>query len=876
MGFASSLILLAVLAQASPAAPQPPALRLGSTVVPVEYALHLRLDPNRDDFSGVVDATVDVREPVRVFWVNAGSNLKVTSAVLESNGKHFQASVLPGGKDFAGFEFDSALPQGHANLRIEYTGKVELKSSNGLFRGKFGDVNYLFTQFEPLAARMAFPCFDEPAFKVPWQTTLEIPAAQEAFSNTPVETDVTLSGVRRITFAKTKPIPSYLVAFGVGPFEVVDAGTAGRKKTPIRIIVPRGRTADADYARKVTPIILDQLEKYFDVPYPYEKLDEMAVPLLGGAMENAGLVTYTSELILTPPKVETIGSQRAFFITAAHELAHQWFGDLVTMSWWNDTWLNESFATWMESQITDRVHPEWRNRVDEIDGHLQIMQQDSLLSARRVRQPVESDDDIENSFDGITYIKGGAVIRMLETWMGEKAFQKGVHYHMTHHPFGSATAEDFLASLATATKLPVGSAAISFISQTGVPQVDVALDCTGPQPLVKLSQKRFLPLGTEAPQDRLWKIPVCVKDSGGRECALLDEKEFSLPLKHTKGCPAWILTNPGLGGYYHVRYSDDLLNQLIAKEFDHLDLGERVALLGDTSALAASGTVKPSQALTLALRVKDAPEHELIDTAIATIQSIDMMVTPELRPNYQRLVRTMLGARARELGWLNKDGEPEETRLLRNSIVPFVAEAGEDPELIAQAKELASKWLTDHNVIPRDITWAVLTIAARDGDRAMFDGLVNAAKSEKDHVAREQILNALGRFRNPDLIRAAEQLYLTGDFDSRETWPLLFAGIREPAARRFPFDFVKANIDQVEKRLASGITGGEGNSAVIGVANGFCDESGKAEAEALFGSRAAKYTGGPRTLQQTLERIHQCGARVQANSPDVAAFLKNY
>ena len=871
----TSLLGLALFAQVSPPdSSQPPALRLGNAVVPVEYALELKLDPNKDDFSGVVQATVDVREPSRRFWVNSASNLTIASADLESNGQHFKARVLPGGKDFAGFEFDAPLPAGRAHLQIDYTGKLELKSSNGLFRGKFGDENYIFTQFEPIAARMAFPCFDEPAFKVPWQLTLEVPAKMEAFSNTSILTDATLSGVRRVTFGKTKPLPSYLVAFAVGPFDIVEAGTAGRKRTPVRIIVPHGRGEEAQYAKEVTTGILTELEKYFDVPYPYDKLDEVAVPLFGGAMENPGMVTYGSDLILSPPKSDSINRQRTYFIVAAHELAHQWFGDLVTMSWWNDTWLNESFATWMESQITDRIHPEWRNRVEEIQGHLGIMRQDSLLSARRIRQPVESNDDIDNSFDGITYIKGGAVIRMLETWMGEKAFQKGVHYHMTKHAFQNATAEDFLASLATATKLPVAAVTSTFIDQSGVPQIDVSLDCTSSPAKVKFTQTRFLPLGTESKEDRTWKVPVCVKYPGGRECELLESKESTMTLKHAKACPAWILANPGMGGYYHVRYSGTLLDQLIDKEFDSLDLPERVAVLGDTSALTISGAVKPSQALTLAVRVANAPEHEVVDTSIGIIGSIDRMVTPELRPNYRRLVVKTFGERARALGWLHHEGEPEEAKLLRNSIVPFVAETGRDPELIAQAKVLAAKWLTDHDAVPRDMSGSVLAVAARDGDRAFFDQLVAAAKSEKDQPARERILNALGQFRNPELIKAAQDLYLTGPFDSRETWSLLFTGGGEPETRRVPFDFVKANIDVIEKKVASGITGGEGNSILIQSASSFCDEAGRTEAEAFFGTRAAKYTGGPRTLAQTLEHIHQCAVRVQANSADVKTYLE--
>lgn len=860
------------------AAPAPPTLRLGNHVVPQRYSIELSVDPDRDDFSGIVTASVDVRESGRVFWVNSAPNLTITKAAVTTGGASKTARILPGGKDFAGFEFDADLPTGKASLRIEFTGKLELKSSNGLFRGKVDGVNYIYTQFEPIAARQAFPCFDEPAFKVPWQLTLEVPAQDVAVSNTPVsKEDKAANGRKRITFGETKPLPSYLVAFAVGPFDIVDAGPSGRRKTPVRIVVPKGRAAEAAYAKQVTPAILAQLEKYFDIPYPYEKLDEVAVPLFGGAMENPGLVTYADNIILSSPQADSVSRQRSYFVVAAHELAHQWFGDLVTMSWWNDTWLNESFATWMETRITDQLHPEWRTSVEDITNHLNIMRQDALASARRIRQPVESNDDIENSFDGITYIKGGAVIRMLETWMGEKAFQKGVHQHMTTHAFGSATAEDFLASLKQATNLPIAEVASTFIDQSGVPQVDVSLDCTAKsKPVVKLSQKRFLPLGSSAPQDRNWKIPVCLEYPGGRECTLLEQKEAAVPLKSAKGCPAWVDANPGLAGYYHVRYDGALLGQLLNARFSRMSIPGKVALLGDTAALTASGAVKPSEALELAARVKDAPEHELVDTALQILASIDRMVTPDLRPNRKRLIDSLFGARARQLGWAHQESDSEETRLLRGSIVSYVAEVAEDPELVASAKKLSLEWLDNHQVVGSDIAWSVLSTAAKHGDRALFDRFLEAAKKEKEQQPRQQLINALASFRQPELRREAQQLYLTGPFDGRESWSLLFAGMGEPESRRAPFDFVKANIDAVEAKAASGITGGEGNAALVQTAGGFCDEAGRAEAEAFFAERAKRYTGGPRTLAQTLESIHLCAVRVDANAADVAAYLRKF
>ena len=872
------LSLLAAVLIAQQSQPAPPALRLGNTVVPTRYSLTLQLDPDKEDFSGIVEASVDVREAVKTFWVNSAPTITISSAEVEiSGGRKVAARILKGGDDFAGFAFDDSLPVGPATLRIVYAGKLDLKSSNGIFRGKTNNENYIYTQFEPIAARSAFPCFDEPQFKVPWQLTLEVPKQMMAVANTPVVKEEMIgaaSSSKRLTFAATKPIPSYLVAFGVGPFEVVEAGVSGRKKTPVRIIVPKGRTADAAYAKEVTPKILAELENYFDIPYPYEKLDELAVPLFGGAMENPGLVTYADTILLSEGSKDSVFRQRGYFVTAAHELAHQWFGDLVTMSWWNDTWLNESFATWMESRITDKMHPDWRNSVEEINGHLNVMRQDSLISARRIRQPVESNSDINDSFDGITYIKGGAVIRMLETWMGEKAFQKGVQYHMNHHAFGSATAEDFFASLATATKLPIAAVASTFIDQSGVPLVNVALDCTGKGAKVSLKQKRFLPMGTPSPDDRTWKIPVCVKYPGGRECSVLDQKESSLTLKHSKGCPAWVLANPELGGYYHVQYEGDLLQRLTSQAFAELSVPEKVSLVGDAAALTTSGGLKPSQALVLAERVKDAPEHELVETAVGIVFGIDRLVPKELRPNMTRYVQSMFGERGRKLGWVHNPGDDEETKISRASLVPLVAAAGEDAQLAEQATKLVTAWLTDHSVLPPDLTAAALSVVARRGGKEWFDRFLNAAKNEKDPRARQRLIGALGSSKDPELIRAAEQLYLDGAFDARESWPLLFASGGDAELRRMPWEFVTKNIDVLEKKVTSTIVGGDGGAVLVNASGGFCSEAERAEVEAFFGPRVEKYTGGKRALAQRLERIHLCAVRMDAQSADVVAFLK--
>jgi cytosol alanyl aminopeptidase len=331
------VLVLCLAAFTAAAAPTPPALRLRNRIHPDRYAVQLTLDPDRESFDGKIEITMALQEPASLVWLN-GTGLEVQTASVVSGGSTQPVTALPGGDDFIGFSWPRAIPAGSATLRVQYRGKVSSKDNEGIFRVSQGEKNYIFTQFEAISARRAFPCFDEPGFKVPWQVTLQIPKGDLGLSNTPLLSETSQGDRKTIQFQVTKPLPSYLIAVAVGPFEIVQAGKAGRNQVPIRVIVPNGRSADAAYAAKIIPELLGRLEKYFDIPYPYEKLDSVAVPLFqGGAMENAGLITYDDPLLLSKPNRESVRFQRNLASVAAHEMAHQWFGDLVTMAWWNDT-----------------------------------------------------------------------------------------------------------------------------------------------------------------------------------------------------------------------------------------------------------------------------------------------------------------------------------------------------------------------------------------------------------------------------------------------------------------------------------------------------------------------------------------------------------
>ena len=690
--FEAALLFSLVFTSVLSADPQPPALRLPAGVAPARYAAELWIDPAKDAFRGRIEIEISSKEEMGAVWLNAKElDVQAVSARPAGGGAAIPGAAAKGGSDYVRLTFQRNLSPGSWFLSLEYTGRVASKDTEGVFHQKDGSDWYAYTQFEAIYARRAFPCFDEPSFKTPWQLTLHVPEGSIAVSNTPVASETAdPDGGRRFAFAPTRPLPSYLVAFGVGPFDVVNAGTAGRNRTPIRMIVPKGHAADARWAAESTGPILDVLESYFGIPYPYEKLDNLAIPqTVGfGAMENAGLITYASSLMLAKPADETISERRRWASVCAHETAHQWFGDYVTTAWWDDIWLNEAFATWMASKIVDRWKPEWNWAVQRAGARTTVMDEDSLTTARRIRQPIAGNDDIANAFDGITYQKGAAVIGMFEGWVGEEGFRQGIRRYLSSHAWGNATADDFVSSIAEAVKNPtVVPAFRSFLDQPGVPLVTVDLRCGGGVPTLVLSQKRFLPTGSTGSSRETWQLPVCARtgDPGAPvACTLLAGASGSLALPGP--CPARVLANAG-DGYYRVLYEGSLLGKVLADNGRHLTPGERVATLSDAAALARSGDVPMATALALVPVFANDPDRAVVE-AIQKIAASprDVLVSDEMGPRYRQFVSDAFGARAHGLGWVPRPGEDEDTQLLRAALVPFVANEGDEPALVAQAK----------------------------------------------------------------------------------------------------------------------------------------------------------------------------------------------
>jgi len=864
----------AFAALASAATADAPKLMLDENAVPQRYRLDLTLVPGENTFRGTVEIDVRVANPTRLVWLNS-QDLKIGSVAWHAAGGDLTPVLTPEEHGFIGLQFNGPV-SGEATVRFEYSGSIGLHSNAGIFALDEDGETYIYSMFETSDARRAFPCFDQPEFKTPWQITLHVPRAASAFANSPQESETPESGgMKAVRFRESKPLPSYLVAFAAGRFETVDAGRVGH--APVRIIVPRGHTESAAFAAKSIPQLLALEEKYFGRPYPYEKLDSLVMPISNFAMENAGLITYGQSLLLAEPSDDTIERQQECTLVAAHEMAHQWLGDMVTTRWWDDVWLNEAFATWMERKITGEWKPEWHIDVVGAQSRLKSMDLDSLVSARRIVQPIESESDIANAFDDITYEKGSAVLRMFEDYAGVEQFRHGVQLYLKRYEWRAATTQEFLAAVSEGAGVDIAPAFRTFLDRTGAPLVSMAVDCSGAKPVLRLSQKRALPIGAPAASSPAWQIPLFILYRDGTRVrtlrTLLTSAHQEIPLPG--GCPSWLLGNNEGGGYYRVRYEGDLLDRLFGAHGPRLSAAERVSELGNALALVDTGDVAPARALALAPRFAGDPNHDVVEQAMYIAGILERPDVPDgLRPNAARFIREVFGARAEKLGWSASGDDNEETRLLRTRLVPFVAGEGDDRTLIDGAEALARRWLKDRGSVEPDLVEPALDVAAQFGDRDLWDTIHKQALAEKDPAIQERLLHALGSFRDRTLAEASLQLMLKHEFDPRETFrPLLTGPLDHPETWDLPFAFVTRHLDD----LLSGLPREVGNdyaSEFPFTGKVFCDVDHRRALDDFFRDRVKNYTGGERNLRQTLETIDVCIARRKAVEPGLAEFLK--
>jgi alanyl aminopeptidase len=715
--------------------------------------------------------------------------------------------------------------------------------------------------------RKVIPCFDEPSFKIPWRISLRVPKADAAYFNTPQEASEEQGEVKVVRFVETQPLPSYLLAFGVGPFERVDAGKI-QSGAPVGVIVTKGKTAWAKYSAQSSPKLMNLLEGYFQVPYRYPKLDLIEVPVGGGAMENPGLITFAQRINLAKPGTDTPQFFRRAAHVEAHEMAHLWFGDLVTAAWWDDLWLNEAFATWMTLKAIDQFAPTWGAPAERAGQMQHAMEADSLLSARRIRQPVESVGDIKTAFDAITYQKGAAVIGMFEQWLGAQPFRKGVTRYLKEHKDGNATAKEFLAAISAESGKDVAQAFSTFLDQGGLPLVSAKVVCEGPKGKIELSQARYLPLGAGQAREQLWQIPVCVRSNLGPLCTLLAEKTGALELD---GCPRWVVPNAGASGYYRSALDEDALAKL-TKNVAALTVPERMIFFADVVAAARSGATDIGRSLQLVRALAGDKDRQVVEELLSPLRAVRRTgVLPDgALASFGAFVREAFSKRARALGLREQENEPDDVRILRPQLVRLEGDEGLDPMFRADARKLSLQWLSDHKAASPELASAVLYLAAIDADTALWEKLHAAAKAEPNRVERQRILEAMGAVRDPELAQKNFALFLTEEFDSREAVPLLF-GANNDARTRVPlWDFVKKNLAAIIARLPQDF-----GPRVPWAVSAFCDDDHAAAVAQFFRPHIKDHPGLDRTLSQVVEEIRQCAAFKAKQGPALVAFLKN-
>ena len=854
----------------------PPPFRLPGGARPVQYRIALTVAPGSEGFHGEEEIEVSLSAPTRTLWLNA-KNLTVSSAVLTSPRGVLHAEVLPGGAEFVGFRFPSEVSAGAATLRLEFQGKVSRTEFSGLFSQKESGREFLFTQFEETDARQGFPCFDEPGFKVPFQLTLTVPRGMVAASNTPIESSVNApSNMTRITFARTPPIPSYLVAFVVGPFEVVELGALGARSVPVRLLIPPGRRADVAFDLTAIPPLLAVEEAYFGSPFPYRKLDIVDVPNFFGAMENPGLITFLQSELLVRPGDDTPVRQQTFSLIFAHELAHQWFGDSVTLAWWDETWLNESFASWMEKKAVEQWKPEWQGAFESQNGRNIALRADAQRSQRAIQRDIKSADDIKLAFEGTTaYLKGETILAMFEAWLGPEAFRRGIQRYLREHADGSAHSDDLFQTLSRESGREVAPVFSSFLVQPGAPRVSFERVCAAEGPAkLRMRQQRYV-LQTEAREtSERWQIPVCVSAGGHgktvRKCVLLTAERDELTLPPEVGCPDWVNPNAGGLGYYRSSLEPALRQAALTHAKDAWTAPERVSLLSDLVALVGSGDLTEKDRLQLLPVFAGDNEPNVQSMLVQTSTIPDELIAKSLWPRRARYLQKYLGPRTRKLGLTPRPDETKATRELRVALVGLMANEGEDLVLRAQVVKAVKAWLATHEGLTPELVGTALAVAVRAEPISFTEQLVKAAQAEPDRARKSRLLGALAAVNTPEKLARVFPLLLDPATDPNAFMGLLFGlAFREPTLRPEVFSRFENGYDALVARLPQDYL------AMIPVlTSALCEPAALASTRAFFEKRVGRAPGDRERLKQSVEAAERCIARKEVRTREIASFLQ--
>ncbi len=892
LGLIAAVFLASASVSAAPvpapavvASPDSAPPRLDKLVMPTEQEVSLTLDPEQADYRGNVRIAIAVKQSVREFRLHARA-LTIDRVMLTSpSGAVAIQKVERLVPDQVRLTFAEPLAPASYKLEIDFHNLYNTKAIS-LYRVVTGGRGYLFTQLEDTEAREAFPCFDEPEFKIPWTMRMTVPTTDLAVSNTPIERAVTLAAERvkpggapaksmkRVEFKRSPPMPSYLVAIIVGPFETVPIPGLG---VPGRVVTVKGASGLAGEAVKATPAIMRSLERYFGRPYPYEKLDLIAAPeFLFGAMENAGAIVFADRRLLVDPRSVSPDQRATLTAIMAHEIAHMWFGDLVTMRWWDDLWLNESFASWMATKAMDDVYPENHHSVTRLFSTERAKLIDSRLSTRAMRAPVVGAMSLGQTASALTYNKGESVLTMFEGWLGRENFRLGVVDYINTHAWGNADASDLWRALGKVSGADIDGAMATFLEQPGIPLVTIEPLAGGK---VKLSQQRFVSVGEVPAENPRWTIPVILRYPATDSIRTLRvwmtgaDTTVSLGVDAT---PAWIEPNANASAYFRWAVPEPMLESLVASSRASLMPRERIDLILNLTAQLRAGTLQGDRYLAWMAPLSDDPAPEVVRAAVDVLSDTRVaLTTPRADSAYAHFLRATLEPAVRRFGMRPSAGEPIGVSFMRPPLLRLLAQ-GHDSRVIAYAETLSRDYRRDAASVPPSMVETGIVVGAVRGDRAQFDDYRTRFETTKVPIERTLYLNGLAAFRDPALRRAALDYALNGPLRPQETLvipggtALNSLGGEGRTSDMYPDEIVQwtfDHFDELREKLPPNFA-----ARIVGLGSG-CSNERLATLQKFFSDPKHKVLGGEATLKRMEDALRECAGVHDRESERVERWL---
>lgn len=844
------------------------AQRLPQNATPTHYDLTFGPDLKAATFTG--DETIDVTLESASNTITMNSiEINISEVKITAGGTTQDAKVsYDEPKEQVTFTTEKPIPAGAAKIAIKFVGKLN-DELRGFYLSKSKTRNYATTQFESVDARRAFPDFDEPAFKATFDIKLIIDKGDTAFSNGKQVSDVPGPGADKhtVTFARTPKMSSYLVAMVVGDLVCQSGEVDG---TPLRVCSTPDKEPLLGFALEATEHVVHFYNQYYGIKYPYGKLDQLGIPdFSAGAMENTAAITYRETSLLVDPKTGTTNQKKGVAETVAHEIAHQWFGDLVTMKWWDDIWLNEGFATWMSSKPLEAWQPVWHNDLDEVQGTQGALNLDSLGSTRAIHSAASTREEIDALFDGIAYDKTAAVLRMEEHYVSADAFRKGVNNYLEHHKYGNTEAKDFWSEIATASGKPIDKIMPTFVNQAGAPLITVKATCSAGKTNLSVKQERFFADKSLAQKGagEVWQIPVCAKGSaGGREeCQLATQKEQTLTFN---GCSPNFYANAGGVGYYRTAYDDETVKNFGQNAESALSPGERISFLGDQWALVNNGSQNLATFLGMLNGFKTENSRAAMEAMLGPVDYLNrVIVTDEERPAYNAWVKSLLGPTIQRIGMKPQPGEDSDLSVMRDDVLFTLGRAG-DEQVLEYLKGVLNGYMQDTASVPAGQVPIAFALTAEHGDAALYDKFLEKRKTAKTPSEFYRYQGNLTAFRDPALVKRTLEFSMTNEVRSQDLTGMLFNELGNPAAREQALQFIEQHFDEIHEKLIATLGGGYG-----GMISAFCDASKRDAVRSFLESKHLE--GGERSMRLGTERANACIDFKAKQAGNLEQFLTN-